>query len=184
MTTATRSPYLRDQSDFDAAFVDALMLVVPAAVAGNVIKHPLTHDQSGALRALAEHGDGDFCWSNPSTTQRLLNALVNKGLAKTATIKDRYGRDREVFRPIPEVRQFHLDRERERQADYQARSKAEAEANRAKHAALSAALEEEKAVLLAGLDALGRAALLDPEIGARARARVESMGVPTWGGHW
>lgn len=50
------------------------------------MRNPLGRNQRSVLRSLAEHNGGEWSpgsgwyWKNPSTTERVLNSLVRRGL--------------------------------------------------------------------------------------------------------
>lgn len=175
MSTATASPYLKD-AHYSEGFIDAAMADAPIEVQERVRKHPLTSDQAGYLRALAEHRHSGFLWGNRSTGERLAQALVKKGVA----IQQAGG----AVVPAPFVREAYVRLEQAREQARRERSEREAQENRAKHAALTDALEEEKAVLLRGLDLVFAGGKTRDDVIDRARARVESMSVSRWQGHW
>ena len=121
--TATRSVYVRADvtSPSTIRFVERVMLAVPAEVAGNVIKAPLTENQAGILESIAARpwpGSG-WTWSNNSTTERLLDALVAKGLV--AKTEQGFGPRRASYRAIAGVSAAYHAQEQERQQAYLAR---------------------------------------------------------------
>lgn len=175
MTPSTASPYVRDASDHDAPFVDRVMQAAPAEVQDKVRRYPLSREQTGVLRCLLEYGHGDFLWSNASTTERLLQALVNKGLAVRSEQPDRWGNLRGQYRPLTGMHTMHREYkdalERARQAE-----RAEEEAARAARVAANrAALERDVAVLNEALDALAAQGTNDPAALITARERVARM---------
>lgn len=191
MSTATASPYLRPdaQRGYGASLIERGLREAPESVLAMLRKYPLTDDQVGYLRALAEHGANTFVWGNASTSNRLDAALVNKGVAIRQTGGDTGVRGGGRVVPAPYIREAYLAQKAESDREYAARKEAEAAANREKHAALVAERESALRTLGAALDvALQEGALERTSPGVVAAqallARLTEAGVQRWQGAW
>lgn len=179
-TTLDPSPFLRAdaQSNYNRTFVERVMLAAPAEVAGRVVRRPLTEEQAGILRSIADKpypGYG-WTWSNDSATRRLLDALVKKGLV----VEQEGG----TYRAKAFVSDALRAIEQERQAERAARDDAEAQRNQAKYDGLVADLQADQAVLYRALLAAKDAGTIDEMQYTRAYNRVGALKVQTWAGSW